>query len=87
LVLLLGGAALAKDVTAEIKVKGMSCGSCAAAVKYALIKTKGVKKADVSVEKALAVVVYDDAQVTERELRRAIDKTGFKTEPAPNEKQ
>lgn len=84
--LVLGGVALAKDVTAEIKVKGMTCGSCAVAVKQALTKTKGVKSAEVSVEKALAAVVYDDSQVTERELRQAIDKTGFKAEPPAREK-
>lgn len=83
--LLLGGVALAKDVTAEIKVNGMTCGSCAVTVKQALTKTKGVKSAEVSVEKALAAVVYDDAQVTESELRQAIDKTGFKAEPPAKE--
>ena len=85
-VLLFGGAGLAKDVAAEIKVKGMTCGSCAVAVKQALTKTKGVKSADVSVDKALAAVVYDDAQVTETELRQAINKTGFKAEPPAKEK-
>ena len=84
--LLLGGVALAKDVTAEIKVNGMTCGSCAVAVKRGLTKTKGVKSVDVSVEKALAAVVYDDAQVTESQLRQAIDKTGFKAEPPAKEK-
>jgi len=84
--LLLGGVAVAKDVAAEIKVKGMTCGSCAVAVKQALTKSKGVKSADVSVEKALAAVVYDDAQVTESQLRQAIDKTGFKAEPPAKEK-
>ena len=84
--LVLGGVALAKDVTAEIKVKGMTCGSCAVAVKQALTKTKGVKSAEVSVEKALAAVVYDDSQATERALGQAIDKGGFKAEPPAKEK-
>lgn len=84
--LLFGGIALTKDVATEIKVKGMTCGSCAVAVKQALMKIKGVKSAEVSVEKARAAVVYDDAQVTERELRQAIDKTGFKAEPPAKEK-
>lgn len=81
-VLLLGGVALAKDVTTEIKVKGMTCGSCAVAVKKALTQTKGVKTAEVSLEKNVAKVIYDDAQVTENQLRQAIDKTGFQTESA-----
>lgn len=85
-VLLLGGVALAKDLTTEIKVKGMTCGSCAVAVKKGLTQTKGVKSAEVSLENNLAKVVYDDTQVTENELRKAIDKTGFKAEPPAQEK-
>ncbi|MEW5976390.1 MAG: heavy metal-associated domain-containing protein [Acidobacteriota bacterium] len=79
--LLLGGMAMAKEVTTEIKVKGMTCGSCVVSVKKALTQTKGVKSADVSLDKAQATVVYDDAQVNEQQLRDAINKTGFKAEP------
>ena len=78
----LGGVAVAGEVTTEIKVKGMTCGSCVTAVKKALTKTAGVKSADVSLEKNMATVVYDDAQVKEEELRKAIKKAGFQTEPA-----
>lgn len=79
--LLLGGMAFAKEATTEIKVKGMTCGSCVVTVKKALAQTKGVKSADVSLEKTKATVVYDDAQVSEQQLRDAINKTGFKAEP------
>ncbi len=79
--LLLGGMAMAKEVATEIKVKGMTCGSCVVSVKKALTQTKGVKSADVSLEKAQATVVYDDVQVNEQQLRDAINKTGFKGEP------
>ncbi len=79
--ILFGGMAMAKDVTAQIKVNGMTCGSCAVSVKRALIGTKGVKSADVSVEKGLATVVYDSDQVKEQQLRDAIKKTGFQAEP------
>lgn len=85
-VLLLSGVALARDVTTEIKVKGMTCGSCAVSVKQALTKTKGVKRADVNLDKNLATVVYDEAQVTEAQIREAIDKTGFKAEPPAKRK-
>lgn len=81
-VLLLGGMAMAKEATTEIKVKGMTCGSCVVTVKKALTQTKGVKSADVSLEKAQATVVYDDAQVNEQQLRDSINKTGFKAEPS-----
>jgi len=79
--LLLGGIAMAKEAATEIKVRGMTCGSCVVSVKKALTQTKGVKSADVSLEKAQATVVYDDSHVTEQQLRDAINKTGFKVQP------
>ena len=81
LLLLISVSAVAKEVTTEIKVSGMTCGACAVSVKSALSKIKGVKSADVSHQKGLATVVYDDAQTNELQLRAAIDKTGFKAEP------
>ncbi len=86
LLLLLSGSAMAKEATAQIKVSGMTCGACAVSVKRGLERTKGVKSADVSAEKGLATVVYDDSQVNERQLRDAINKTGFKAEPVKENK-
>ena len=79
---LLAGLASAKEITTEIAVSGMTCGSCAVAVKKALTAVEGVKKADVSAEQNRATVVYEDSRVTEKQLREAINKTGFKAEPA-----
>ena len=84
--LLAGAPLLAKEATAKIKVKGMTCGGCVVTVKHALTKTKGVKSAEVSLEKELATVVYDDGQVNEQKLREAINKTGFKAEPVEEKK-
>lgn len=84
--LLLAGAAFAKDVTAQIKVSGMTCDACAVSVQKSLEKTKGVKHAEVSSEKGLATVTYDDAQANEQQLREAINKTGFKAEPPKGQK-
>ena len=77
---LLAGLASAKEVTTQIPVSGMTCGSCAVVVKKALTSLEGVKKADVSVEQNKATVVYEDSRVTEKQLREAINKTGFKVE-------
>jgi len=71
---LVGSLAVAKEATAAIKVKEMACGSCAAAVKKALTSTKGVRDADVSLEKGTATVVYEDSQVTEKQLANVIKK-------------
>lgn len=84
--LLLTAGAFAKEVKTDIKVSGMTCGSCAVAVKSALTKVKGVKNAEVSYEKAQATIVYDDSQTNEQQLREAINKTGFKAEPAEEKK-
>ena len=84
--LLLAGAAFAKDVTTQIKVSGMTCEACAVSVQKSLEKTKGVKHAEVSSNKGLATVTYDDAQVNEQQLREAINKTGFKAEPSKGQK-
>ena len=82
-----GGLVLAKEVTTGIKVKGMTCGGCAVSVKEGLTRTKGVKSAEVSLEKCLVTVVFDDTQVTEGQIREAINKTGFEAVPAPTPKQ
>lgn len=84
--LLLAGAAFAKDVTTQIKVSGMTCEACSISVQKSLEKTKGVKHAEVSSEKGLATVTYDDAQVNEQQLRDAINKTGFKAETSKGQK-
>lgn len=84
--LLLTGAAFAKDVTTQIKVSGMTCDACSISVQKSLEKTKGVKRAEVSSDKGLATVTYDDAQVNEQQLREAINKTGFKAEPPKGQK-
>ncbi|MGH9508385.1 MAG: heavy-metal-associated domain-containing protein [Terriglobales bacterium] len=86
-VLLLAGVALAKDVTAEIRVSGMTCGACAGGLQKTLERQKGVRKAEVSYEKGLATIVYDDAQTSEKELREAINKTGFKAEPSKTQEK
>jgi copper chaperone CopZ len=83
---LLTGIAMAKETTTQIKVSGMTCGACAVSVKAALTRTKGVKSADVNTAKGLATVVYDDNQVSERQLVDEINRTGFKAEPSKEKK-
>jgi periplasmic mercuric ion binding protein len=83
LLLLFAISAFAKDVKTEIRVTGMTCGACAVSVKSALTK---VKSADVTNDKGLATVVYDDEQTSEQQLREAINRTGFKAEPNQEKK-
>ena len=77
---LTAGAAVAKEATAELKVPAMDCAACTVVIKKALTQTKGVKTVDLNVEKRTATVVYEDSQVTEPQIAKAIEKVGFKTE-------
>jgi len=79
---LIGGTASAKEATAEMKVPAMDCAACTVVIKKALTQTKGVKTVDLNVEKRTATIVYDDTQVTEAQIGKAIEKSGFKTEPS-----
>ncbi|MGB9678338.1 MAG: mercuric transporter MerT family protein [Candidatus Ratteibacteria bacterium] len=64
----------------EIPVKGMTCFTCEVAVSSALKKVNGVIKAEASVRKQSAKVIYDPKSVTLKELIEAINKTGYKAE-------
>ena len=51
----------------------MTCQACAVSVQKNLGKAaKGVKHVEVSSDKGLATVVYDDAEVNEQQLRSVI---------------
>jgi copper chaperone CopZ len=81
LVLMLSLAAVsvsAATKTATIHVEGMHCKMCSASVAKALKATDGVEKVEVSDEKGIAVIQYDDQKVTEAKLREVINNTGFK---------
>src|SRR6266849_11166868 len=78
---LIGGTAVAKEVTAEMKVPGMDCAACTVVIRHALAQTKGVKSVDLNVEKRMATIVYEDTQVTESQIQKVIEKSGYKTEP------
>jgi copper chaperone len=63
-----------------IKVTGMTCGHCVAAVTKALQKVPGVEAADVSLEKAQALVKGNaDAQA----LIAAVKAEGYEATLAP----
>jgi copper chaperone CopZ len=76
---LAGGAAMAKEATAEMKVPAMDCAACTVVIKKALTQTKGVKNVDLNVEKRTATIIYEDTQVTRAEIQKTIEKAGFKT--------
>ena len=59
-------------------VTGMTCATCEPAIRIALEKTPGVKRADVSYERGNAIVDYDPNETTPEKLRDVINGTGYK---------
>ncbi|MBO5870112.1 MAG: heavy metal translocating P-type ATPase, partial [Clostridia bacterium] len=63
--------------SAVIKVGGMSCVRCSAAVENALLAQSGVMSATVSYANGRAEVVYDDSVVNIKTLNKAIKNAGY----------
>jgi len=61
-----------------LKVEGMTCASCALAIRTALKRLDGVRDARVSVEDKRAVVDYEPAKVTPQKMIEAINKLGYR---------
>lgn len=64
-------AAAAAD-TVTLKIEGMTCAGCTIATRKVLERLDGVQKADVSYERKLAIVTYDPAKVTTRQMIAAV---------------
>lgn len=64
--------------TAKIKVQGMTCNHCVMRVAKALKAVPGVQDAKVDLQKAEAVVSYDDAKVSADKLSVAVVEAGYK---------
>jgi copper chaperone len=60
-----------------IRIEGMSCGGCARNVAKALEALPGVAGAEVSLERACAIVQYDPATIDAAAMRQAVEEAGF----------
>src|SRR5574342_556483 len=69
-----------KTAKAIIPVSGMHCASCVRTIEGALNKVPGVAKAMVNFASSKAYVDYDPNLTSEKMLKEAIDKTGYKAE-------
>lgn len=59
------------------RVKGMTCASCAATVEKSLNKVPGVKEASVNIATEAATVIIDPNVVSEREMAKAVENSGY----------
>ncbi len=64
----------------ELKIAGMACGGCSAAVERALFGLDGVSSARVDLGQKTAYVEYDSAKLSEQDFRRAVEAAGYKIE-------
>jgi len=69
--------AFARQQTVSLNVPTMDCATCPITIRAALSKVPGVAKVKVSYEKREAVIVYDDAQATVADLKKATEDAGY----------
>jgi copper chaperone len=68
---------------ATLKIEGMTCNHCVRAVTAALEKVDGVREARVDLSQGRAVVEYDEARVTTKQLVGAVMDEGYTAEEMP----
>ena len=73
----------AEEKKATLEIKGMTCASCAIAVKTALKKVDGFKSVEVAVQEGRAVVTYDPTRTDPEALVAAVTKLGYQSRPLP----
>ena len=72
----------AASKTVVLEVSGMHCAVCPITVRKALEAVPGVEKATVTLKPPQAVVIYDPAKVTTRQMVEAVHKSGYKARVA-----
>ena len=69
--------AFAEPQTLTLSVPGMDCAACPITIKKALNKVEGVAKVEVSFEKKLAIVTFDNAKTNLAKLTQATANAGY----------
>jgi copper chaperone len=77
-----------KAEVVTLKVSGMTCGGCEAAVKMAARKVDGVKAVQASSERGTAQVTYDPSRTNPEAIANAITRhSGFRAEAPKSAKK
>lgn len=66
--------------TAKFNIVGMHCASCSVRNENSLSKLKGVKNVSVNYAMRSASVEFDEAQIAEHDLHKAVEKNGYHVE-------
>jgi mercuric ion binding protein len=80
-VLLASGVVHANQQTVTLAVENMTCASCPFIVRKAMASVPGVTNVDVSYEKKIAVVTFDDAKTTVDAVAQASASAGYPATP------
>jgi copper chaperone CopZ len=64
-----------KQIT--LTITGMHCGGCVESVDKALKGISGVSNVSVNLKEGKAVIDYDPAKTSQKEMVQAVKKTGF----------
>jgi copper chaperone len=63
--------------TAVLKIEGMTCGHCVAAVERALRGQEGVNNANVDLKLGIAEIDFDEGSVEPEDLVTAVEEEGY----------
>lgn len=63
--------------TETLKIGGMTCGGCVAAVTKALQAVDGVADVDVSLEQGAARIAFDETRTSRDQLRTVVARAGY----------
>lgn len=66
--------------TVTLKIGGMACGGCAAAIRMALEQVPGVQAVEIALENAEAVVEFDPALASPARLCETVAAAGYRAE-------
>ncbi len=67
-----------KTVKTEIRIGGMHCAMCAAAVEKSLRQVPGIGEVSVNLASEQATVAYDAGRAGPEEMRKAVEKAGYR---------
>lgn len=68
---------MSRDVVEKIKIVGMHCATCAITIEKKLKGLTGVLKAEVNLASEEAIIAYDSAKISMKEIVRAIRNVGY----------
>lgn len=64
-------------IETTLKVEGMSCAHCKAAVEEELNGLEGVERSNADFDTGAVEIYYDESRVTTRDIENAVEEAGY----------